>query len=69
MWRILAIPIVVFLASSAQAQENVTLKPGVGGFKYQAAAYVTVLTVNFFTAAFALLTGLDVIMRQPVDRE
>ena len=30
MWRILAIPIVVFLASSAQAQENVTLKAGVG---------------------------------------
>ena len=30
MWRILAIPIVVFLAGSAQAQENVTLKAGVG---------------------------------------
>jgi hypothetical protein len=30
MWRILAIPIVVFLAGSAQAQENVTLKPGAG---------------------------------------
>ena len=29
-WRILAIPIVVFLAGSAQAQENVTLKAGVG---------------------------------------
>jgi hypothetical protein len=40
----------------------------IGGFKYQAAAYVTVLTVNFFTAAFALLTGLDVIMRQAIDR-
>ena len=30
MWRILAIPIVVFLAGSAQAQENVTLKAGAG---------------------------------------
>jgi hypothetical protein len=30
MWRILAIPIVVFLAGSALAQENVTLKAGVG---------------------------------------
>ena len=30
MWRILAIPIVVFLAGSARAQENVTLKAGVG---------------------------------------
>ena len=38
-----------------------------GGFRYQAAAYVTALTVNFFTAAFAFVTGLDVIMRQPVD--
>ena len=30
MWRILAIAIVVFLAGSAQAQQNVTLKPGAG---------------------------------------
>jgi hypothetical protein len=30
MWRILAIAIVVFLACSAQAQENVALKPGFG---------------------------------------
>jgi hypothetical protein len=30
MWRILAIPIVVFLAGSAQAQETVALKPGAG---------------------------------------
>ena len=39
----------------------------IGGFKYQAAAYVTALTVNFFTAAFALVTGLEVIMREPID--
>jgi hypothetical protein len=37
------------------------------GFKYQAAVYVTVLTVNFFTAAFAFVTGFDMIMRQPAD--
>jgi hypothetical protein len=30
MWRILAIPFVAFLAGSAQAQENVTLKAGPG---------------------------------------
>jgi hypothetical protein len=30
MWRILAIPIVVFLAGSVQAQETVALKPGAG---------------------------------------
>jgi hypothetical protein len=30
MWRILAIPIVVFLAGNAEAQETVALKPGAG---------------------------------------
>src|SRR6516162_1766253 len=30
MWRILAIAIVVFLPCSAQAQENIALKPGFG---------------------------------------
>jgi len=30
MWRILTIAVVVFLACSAQAQENVALKPGFG---------------------------------------
>ena len=30
MWRVLTIAIVVFLARSSQAQENVTLKPGFG---------------------------------------
>ena len=30
MWRIPTIAIVVFLACSAQAQENVALKPGLG---------------------------------------
>ena len=39
----------------------------IGGFEYQAAAFVTTLTVNFFTAAFAFVTGLELIMRQPVD--
>jgi hypothetical protein len=39
----------------------------IAGFKHQAAVYVTALTVNFFTAAFAFVTGLDMIMRQPAD--
>jgi hypothetical protein len=30
VWRILAIPIVMLLAGSAQAQEPVALKPGAG---------------------------------------
>jgi hypothetical protein len=39
----------------------------IAGFKHQAAVNVTALTVNFFTAAFAFVTGLDMIMRQPAD--
>jgi len=39
----------------------------VGGFEYQPAAYITGLTVNFFTTAFGFVTALDVIMQQPVD--
>ncbi|MFY9838499.1 MAG: hypothetical protein WAK55_18905 [Xanthobacteraceae bacterium] len=38
----------------------------IGGFEYQPAAYVTGLTVNFFTAAFGFVTALDVILQQPV---
>jgi hypothetical protein len=38
----------------------------VGGFEYQAAAYITALTTNFFTTAFGFVTALDVIMQQPV---
>jgi uncharacterized protein (DUF2062 family) len=37
------------------------------GFQYSAAAYVTALTVNFFTTAFSFVTALDVIMQQPTD--
>jgi hypothetical protein len=38
----------------------------IGGFEYQAAAYITALTINFFTTAFGFVTALDVIMQQPV---
>lgn len=38
----------------------------IGGFEYQAAAYITTLTINFFTTAFGFVTALDVIMRQPI---
>jgi hypothetical protein len=37
------------------------------GSEYEAAAYITALTSNFFTTAFAFVTALDVIMQQPVD--
>ncbi len=37
------------------------------GFRYSAAAYITALTINFFTTAFAFVTALDVIMQQPID--
>jgi hypothetical protein len=39
----------------------------IGGFEHQPAAYITGLTVNFFTTAFGFVTALDVIMRQPID--
>jgi len=37
-----------------------------GGFAYQPAAYITGLTINFFTTAFGFVTALDVILRQPI---
>jgi hypothetical protein len=37
-----------------------------GGFEYQPAAYITGLTINFFTTAFGFVTALDVILQQPI---
>jgi len=37
------------------------------GLRYEAAAYITALAVNFFTVAFAFVTALDVVMQQSVD--
>jgi hypothetical protein len=37
------------------------------GLQYSAAAYITALTLDFFTVAFAFVTALDVIMRQPME--
>jgi lysylphosphatidylglycerol synthetase-like protein (DUF2156 family) len=37
------------------------------GLKYSAAAYITALTVDFFTVVFGFVTALDVIMQQPTD--
>ena len=39
----------------------------VAGFGNEAAAYVTALTINFLTTAFAFVAALDVIMRQPTE--
>jgi len=39
----------------------------IGGFEYQAAAYITALTANFFTTAFGFMIALEVIMQQPID--
>jgi len=36
------------------------------GFPYSAAVYITALTVDFFTVAFAFLAAMDIIMEQPV---
>ena len=37
------------------------------GRQYSAAVYITGLTIDFFTVAFAFVTALDVIMRQPME--
>ena len=37
------------------------------GLQYSAAAYITALTIDFFTVAFAYLVALDVVMQQPME--
>jgi hypothetical protein len=37
------------------------------GLRYSAAAYITALTVDFFTVIFGFVIALDVIMQQPID--
>jgi len=37
------------------------------GLQYSAAAYITALTIDFFTVIFGFVTALDVIMLQPVE--
>jgi hypothetical protein len=37
------------------------------GLQYSAAAYITALTIDFFTVVFGFVTALDVIMHQPME--
>lgn len=37
------------------------------GLRYSAAAYITALTIDFFTVIFGFVIALDVIMQQPID--
>ena len=37
------------------------------GFQYSAAAYITALTIDFFTVIFGFAIALDVIMQQPME--
>jgi hypothetical protein len=37
------------------------------GLPYNAAAYITALTIDFFTVVFAFVVALEVIMQQPID--
>jgi len=37
------------------------------GLQYSAAAYITALTIDFFTVIFGYLIALDVIMQQPME--
>ena len=38
-----------------------------GGIPYSAAAYITALTLDFFTVVFGFVIALDVIMQQPAE--
>jgi lysylphosphatidylglycerol synthetase-like protein (DUF2156 family) len=38
-----------------------------GGFPHGAAAYITALTVDFFTVVFAYVVALEIIIRQPIE--
>jgi hypothetical protein len=38
-----------------------------GGLQYVAAAYITALTIDFFTVIFGFVVALDVIMQQPTE--
>lgn len=37
------------------------------GLEYLAAAYITALTIDFFTVAFAFVVATEVIMQQPIE--
>jgi hypothetical protein len=37
------------------------------GLQYSAAAYITALTIDFFTVIFGFVVALDVIMQQPIE--
>jgi hypothetical protein len=37
------------------------------GYQYSPAAYITALTIDFFTVIFGFLVALDVIMQQPIE--
>jgi len=38
-----------------------------GNFQYSAAAYITALTIDFFTTVFGFTIALDMIMQQPLE--
>jgi hypothetical protein len=37
------------------------------GVRYSAAAYISALTIDFFTVIFGFVTALDVVMQQPTE--
>ena len=37
------------------------------GLPYSAAAYITALTIDFFTVVFGFVIALDVVMQQPME--
>jgi len=60
-------PIMAVLVVLGSLVTLATLGYVLAGVQYVPAAYITGLTIDFFTVAFAFVTALDVIMLQPVD--
>jgi hypothetical protein len=54
---------VVFGSAVTLAMLGYVLK----GLQYSAAAYITALTIDFFTVIFGFVIALDVIMQQPME--
>jgi hypothetical protein len=55
--------LVVFGSAATLAMLGCVLE----GLRYSAAAYITALTIDFFTVIFGFVIALDVIMQQPME--
>jgi hypothetical protein len=58
-----------FLGGAKHGSQRCNLLVHIGrpGLQYSAAAYITALTIDFFTVVFGYVIALDVIMQQPME--